>query len=112
MWWLDPGKELLQAIFNRVMAPYLENLDMNQVNYGISSGSLTLRNLRLKREALDKFRLPVDVVEGNLGRLQLTIPWRNFNTPLTAEIDDLFLLVNPAVSSKYDPTMMKEGHKP
>ncbi|KIM32678.1 hypothetical protein M408DRAFT_326439 [Serendipita vermifera MAFF 305830] len=103
MWWLDPGKELLQAIFNRVMAPYLENLDMNQVNYGISSGSLTLRNLRLKREALDKFRLPVDVVEGNLGRLQLTIPWRNFNTPLTAEIDDLFLLVNPAVSSKYDP---------
>lgn len=103
MWWLDPGKELLQAIFNRVMAPYLENLDMNQVNYGIASGSLTLRNLRLKREALDKFRLPVDVVEGSLGRLQLNIPWRNFNTPLTAEIDDLFLLVNPAAASKYDP---------
>lgn len=37
---------------------------------------------------------------GNLGRLQLNIPWRNFNTPLTAEIDDLFLLVNPAVSGK------------
>jgi hypothetical protein len=27
-------------------------------------GELTLRNLVLKRGALDKFRLPIDVVEG------------------------------------------------
>jgi hypothetical protein len=27
-------------------------------------GQLTLRNLRLKKGALDKFRLPVDVLEG------------------------------------------------
>jgi hypothetical protein len=26
------------------MAPYLENLDMNQVNYGISSGQYTRRS--------------------------------------------------------------------
>jgi vacuolar protein sorting-associated protein 13A/C len=29
-----------------------------------SSGQLTLRNLRLKKGALDKFQLPVDVLEG------------------------------------------------
>jgi hypothetical protein len=28
------------------------------------SGQLTLRKLRLKKGALDKFRLPVDVIEG------------------------------------------------
>jgi hypothetical protein len=32
----------------------------------IDSGQLTLRNLRLKRGALDKFRLPVDVLEGKI----------------------------------------------
>lgn len=56
---------------------------MNQVNYGIGQGAmnaarvdidhfaqpngtgqLTLKNLRLKKGALDKFRLPVDVLEG------------------------------------------------
>lgn len=55
---------------------------MNQVNYGIgqgqsiwsngaeqdseriSPGQLTLRGLRLKKGALDKFRLPIDVLEG------------------------------------------------
>ena len=30
-----------------------------------TSGRLTLRTLRLKKGALDKFRLPVDVVEGD-----------------------------------------------
>ena len=29
-------------------------------------GQLTLRKLRLKKGALDKFRLPVDVIEGAL----------------------------------------------
>ena len=25
-------------VFNRILAPYIENLDMNQVNYGIGQG--------------------------------------------------------------------------
>lgn len=29
-------------IFNRILAPYVENLDLNQVNYGIGQGTLTL----------------------------------------------------------------------
>ena len=54
---------------------------MNQVNYGIGQGSfepraaeltnsyvtigqVTLHKLQLKKGALDKFRLPVDVLEG------------------------------------------------
>ena len=27
-------------LFNRILAPYVENLDMNQVNYGIGQGSV------------------------------------------------------------------------
>jgi vacuolar protein sorting-associated protein 13A/C len=68
-------------LFNRILAPYVENLDLNQLNLGIMAGmfnilqlkdhfqlslagKLELENLRLKKEALDKFRLPVDVVQG------------------------------------------------
>jgi hypothetical protein len=56
MWWLDPGKEVLNVVrticiskmapaqliqlFNRILAPYVLNLDMNQVNYGIGQGLL------------------------------------------------------------------------
>lgn len=56
VWWSDPAKEVLNIVrtlpsitacpvtdrtqlFNRVLAPYVENLDMNQLNYGIGQGS-------------------------------------------------------------------------
>jgi len=58
MWWLDPGKEVLHVVsppfvfssaalifdqlFNRILAPYVVNLDLNQVNYGIGQGKRTL----------------------------------------------------------------------
>ncbi|KAK7058962.1 Vacuolar protein sorting-associated protein 13 [Paramarasmius palmivorus] len=104
MWWLDPGKEVLNVVFNRILAPYVENLDMNQVNYGIGQGQLTLRKLRLKRGALDKFRLPVDVLEGHLGKFTLSLHWMNLgNQPVEILIEDVSLLVVPSTQNKYDP---------
>ncbi|KAL4243512.1 VPS13 family protein [Abortiporus biennis] len=104
MWWLDPGKEVLNILFNRVLAPYVENLDLNQVNYGIGQGQLTLHKLRLKKGALDKFRLPVDVVEGHLGKFTLSLHWMNLgNQPVEIMIEDVYLLVIPSSESTYDP---------
>ncbi|CAL1695807.1 unnamed protein product [Somion occarium] len=104
MWWLDPGKEVLNILFNRILAPYVENLDMNQVNYGIGQGQLTLHKLRLKKGALDKFRLPVDVVEGHLGKFTLSLHWLNLgNQPVEILIEDVYLLVVPSSESLYDP---------
>ncbi|KIM85199.1 hypothetical protein PILCRDRAFT_817197 [Piloderma croceum F 1598] len=104
MWWLDPGKEVLNVLFNRILAPYVENLDMNQVNYGIGQGQLTLRNLRLKKGALDKFRLPVDVLEGHLGKFTLSLHWMNLgNQPVEILIEDVYLLVVPSPQTNVDP---------
>lgn len=54
---------------------YVEGLDANQLKAGIWGGDIGLRNLRLKKGALDKFRLPVDVVEGFIGNLSIKITW-------------------------------------
>ncbi|KAA1471483.1 DUF1162-domain-containing protein [Dentipellis sp. KUC8613] len=104
MWWLDPGKEILNIVFNKILAPYVENLDMNQVNYGIGQGQLTLKKLRLKKGALDKFRLPVDVIEGHLGQFTLSLHWRNLgNQPVELLIEDVYLLVVPSPEGDDDP---------
>jgi vacuolar protein sorting-associated protein 13A/C len=68
-------------VFSHFLAPYVENLDMGLVNLGIVQGELmppleckrcnilrglgqvTLGKLRIKKGALDMFRLPVDVSE-------------------------------------------------
>ncbi|KAG6813789.1 hypothetical protein H0H92_007201 [Tricholoma furcatifolium] len=103
MWWLDPGKEVLNVLFNRILAPYVENLDLNQVNYGIGQGQLTLRNLRLKKGALDNFRLPVDVLQGHLGKLSLSLHWLNLgNQPVEILVEDVYLLVVPTSQTQYD----------
>ncbi|PPQ64275.1 hypothetical protein CVT24_008413 [Panaeolus cyanescens] len=97
MWWLDPGKEVLNVLFNRILAPYVMNLDLNQVNYGIGQGRLTLRNLKLKKGALDKFQLPVDVLEGHLGKFTLSLHWMNLgNQPVEILVEDVYLLVVPS----------------
>ncbi|KAJ3800717.1 vacuolar protein sorting-associated protein 13 [Lentinula aff. detonsa] len=105
MWWLDPGKEVLNILFNRILAPYVENLDMNQVNYGIGQGMA----LRLKKGALDKFRLPVDVLEGHLGEFTLSLHWMNLgNQPVEVLIKDVYLLVVPSTQSAYNPEEEEE----
>ncbi|KAH9486936.1 Vacuolar protein sorting-associated protein 13 [Psilocybe cubensis] len=104
MWWLDPGKELLNVLFNRILAPYVMNLDLNQVNYGIGQGQLTLRNLKLKKGALDKFQLPVDVLEGHLGKFTLSLHWMNLgNQPVEILVEDVYLLVVPSPQTSTDP---------
>lgn len=104
VWWSDPAKEVLNILFNRVLAPYVENLDMNQLNYGIGQGQVTLTKLRLKKGALDKFRLPVDVIDGHLGKLSLSLHWMNLgNQPVEVLIEDVYLLVVPSSQSSYDP---------
>ncbi|GJJ09687.1 hypothetical protein Clacol_003911 [Clathrus columnatus] len=105
MWsWTDPVRDVLQAFLNRICAPYVENLDSDRLNYGLTSGKLfgfwpnnwltfvgqlALTSLKLKRSALDKFRLPVDVLEGHLGRLTLSIPWTSLSSrPVEICIED------------------------
>lgn len=64
MWFLNPGRDAIYAIARRFLEPYIENLDLSKFQAGLWAGQLTISNLTLKRSALDKFRLPVDVIEG------------------------------------------------
>ncbi|KAL7343935.1 hypothetical protein BJY59DRAFT_711306 [Rhodotorula toruloides] len=95
---------VLAGILNRTLSAYVDNLNTSQLNVGIWSGDVKLRNLRLKKEALDKFRLPVDVVEGYLGDLTLSIPWSNLSgKPVRVLIENVYLLAVPTDSSKATP---------
>ncbi|BGP36549.1 Vacuolar protein sorting-associated protein 13 [Rhodotorula kratochvilovae] len=95
---------VVAGVLNRFLAAYVDNLNTNQLNVGIWSGDVKLRNLRLKKEALDKFRLPVDVVEGYLGDLTLSIPWSNLGgKPVRVLVENVYLLAVPTDSSKATP---------
>ncbi|KAG0226679.1 hypothetical protein BGW42_003469 [Actinomortierella wolfii] len=95
---------LVAGLLNRFIGPYVTNLNVNQLNIAIWSGDVKLTNLRLKKEALDKFNLPVDVTEGYLGELTLSIPWSNLkNKPVKVYINNVYLLCVPKAESDFDP---------
>lgn len=57
-------------------------------------------SLRLKTSALDKFRLPIDVKEGYLGDLTLSIPWSNLKgKPVRVLVENVYVLAAPKNAS-------------
>ncbi|CCE83218.1 Piso0_003790 [Millerozyma farinosa CBS 7064] len=96
-------ESLVANLVNRFLGSYIENFDPKQLNIGIWSGDVKLHNLRLKKESLDKFRLPVDVKFGHLGELTLQIPWSNLKSkPVKVIIEDVYLLASPVLADEYD----------
>lgn len=96
---------LVANLLNRTLGMYVKNFDAKHLNVGIWNGDLTLRNLELRKEALDQLHLPVNVVEGHIGQLKMSIPWSNLRgKPVSVKIEDIFLLAAP----KEDATLDEE----
>jgi vacuolar protein sorting-associated protein 13A/C len=94
---------LVSNLLNRFLGMYVKNFDPKQLNVGIWSGDVKLRNLELRKEALDQLHLPLNVVEGRLGELTLSIPWSNLRgKPVKVNIEDVYLLAAPKEESDYD----------
>ena len=97
-------ESLVANLLNRFLGMYVRNFDPKQLNVGIWSGDVKLRDLELRREALDQFHLPLNVVEGHISSLVLQIPWSNLRgKPVRINIDDVFLLAAPKEDEEYDP---------
>lgn len=89
-------ESLAATLLNRVLGSYVENFDPAQLNVGIWSGNVKLRNLKLRKDCLDGLNLPVDVKFGILGELVLNVPWSSLkNKPVKIVIEDCYLLCTP-----------------
>jgi len=97
-------ESLVANLLNRFLGMYVRNFDPKQLNVGIFSGDVKLRNLELRKEALDQLHLPINVVEGHLGLLTLSIPFSNLRgKPVRINIEDVYLLAAPKEDQEYDP---------
>lgn len=91
-------------LLNRFLGIYVRNFDPKQLNVGIWSGDVKLKNLELRREALDQLHLPLNVIEGHVGQLTLSIPWSNLRgKPVRVNIEDVYILAAPKEDQEYDP---------
>lgn len=59
-------ESIVSSVLNQVLGSYVDNLDGSQLKLGIFTGNVVLKNLKLKKEAVDKLNLPIEVFEGTL----------------------------------------------
>ncbi|KAL9658375.1 hypothetical protein ABK040_015695 [Willaertia magna] len=94
---------IASTIIVKLLGDYIENLDNKSLNIAIWSGQVNLQNLTLKASALDAFDLPISVVQGCVGSIDATIPWKSLSSsPVVAKVSDVFLVVQPKKCDKYD----------
>ncbi|TQS37082.1 hypothetical protein Golomagni_02454 [Golovinomyces magnicellulatus] len=94
---------LVASLLNRFLGLYIRNFDPKQLNIGIWSGDVKLRDLELRREALDQLKLPINVTKGHLGELTLRIPWSNLRgQPVQVHINDVYVLAVPKRDVEWD----------
>lgn len=95
---------VVATLLNRFLGNYVTNLETTQLKLGIWQGDVKLEKLRLKKDALDKLRLPVDIKEGWLGTLTISIPWSNLKgEPVRISVDNVYVLATPRFQENFDP---------
>eukprot|EP00842_Homolaphlyctis_polyrhiza_P006737 jgi/Hompol1/7064/HPOL_002423-RA len=95
---------VVATLINQFLGEYIAGLETKQLSLGIWSGDVVLHDLRLKKDALSKLNLPIDVLDGVLGDLTLSIPWSDLKSkPLKVSINNLHILAAPKALQDYDP---------
>ncbi|XP_071038592.1 intermembrane lipid transfer protein VPS13A [Parasteatoda tepidariorum] len=89
---------------NKYLGRFVEDLDSEQLNVGIFSGTVHLTDLHLKPEALAGFDLPIEVKGGCIGKISIDIPWTSlYYEPVLVHIEEVLVLAGPTADRKYDP---------
>lgn len=67
-----------------------------KIHIGVWSGLIILENLVLKNTLFSLIDVPLSLVHGYIGRLEIRIPWGNLGIdPVTIIIDKIYLLMEP-----------------
>ncbi|KAI8500253.1 Vacuolar protein sorting-associated protein 13D, partial [Branchiostoma belcheri] len=81
----------------------LEYLNTDQLSVALVHGSVVLENLPLRKDALRKLDLPIEVKSGFIGQLTIRIPVTNIrNAPWEIQIKKLYLVAGAQPNPQYD----------
>lgn len=89
-------KRYLLSELTRVFGKYVDGLDDESLQVGVWSGKIELTDVKLRKDAIDKLRLPVTVRGGYLKKLDVDVPWTSITSaPVTVNVDTVVLLLCP-----------------
>lgn len=102
------AKSLLLTVLADTLGNYVEGISRENMKFGIWSGKLELKNLRLKDSALDQLHLPIKVIKGCLNNLRINFSLSQIGSkPIEVFIDGIYLLASPMDMATCSPEEAK-----
>ena len=59
-------QKYLNSMLKQKLGTYLDGLENTQMSFGVREASMNMTNVQFKRDALDKFMLPIDIKFGTI----------------------------------------------
>jgi len=93
---------IADALLERLVGPYAR---LGQRKLDLTGGTLLLTNVELRHDILDGLGLPITVRGGEVGELEITVPWTKLRTDsVVVRIHRLSLLLAPVSEGEWDET--------
>ena len=87
-------ESLVAKVINSYVGRYFENINADQLSFGLLQGSVELDDLPLKPSAVNEIDLPIRVMAGSVAKFKLNVPMTQLkSSPWNISIDGLLLVV-------------------
>ena len=87
-------ESILEKALNSVLGKYIEDLDSKDLNISIWGGDIKLNDIKLKKDIFNMYKVPLDLIFGQIGELHIKVPWKNLgSSPVEVTISDIQIVV-------------------
>lgn len=94
------------------LGEYFDNIDREQVKVSVWNGEVHLRNLKVRRDALRFFDVPICVLMGTIEKLTVVIPWTRLRSEsVVVQIRNARLILSDKETALYDVDQEKREER-
>ena len=68
-------EKILENILKSYLGNFINGIDSNNLSLGVFSGNIIIENVSIKPEILKMLEFPIKLINSNIGKLSITVPW-------------------------------------
>ncbi|OAF69039.1 hypothetical protein A3Q56_03206 [Intoshia linei] len=90
-------EKVVRWVINTYLSQFIENVNYSDINVGLLNGKISLTNVKVKNDAIEKFVSGLKVSRAIVNKIDISIPWTSglFIPPTTILVDGLYIVVAP-----------------
>jgi vacuolar protein sorting-associated protein 13A/C len=73
-------EKIVERILNPILSEYVEDFNSENMKIGLWSGEVVIKNVKLRKEIIQKLNLPLKIKYSRLGCLKMSIPWKSLGS--------------------------------